>query len=89
MIDTRLSLVGIGTHVLVRIGILSLLCFLYLSRASGTKEPEVGNLVTSTNDPVVGAAFVELHTGHREIQHTAGTTLQLEGHVVMQGDIKA
>ena len=51
------------------------------------EETEVLYLIAETYHPVTTQRLVELHTGHRETEHTGGAVLNLCREVVMEGGI--
>ena len=52
-----------------------------------TEDVEIIDLIAKANYPVLRGSLVELDTGHREVEHTCRTILQLYCHTILQRDI--
>ena len=56
---------------------------------STREEVEVVDLVACSHNEVVAGRFVELHGGHREVEHACGAILDLRREVVEEGDVES
>ena len=54
---------------------------------TAAEDVEVIDLIAQTYYPVLRGGLVKLDTGHREVEHTCGTILQLHCHTILQRDI--
>ena len=81
----RLSLLCIVIILTVTILITRGSCILPTTTAA--EEFEVVDLIGEAQYPVMTARLIDLHTGHREVQHPRRTVLEFTGKVILQGDI--
>ena len=58
-------------------------------RAEEVAQSEVVDLVSPSDDEVLGACFGELSAGHAQVEHACGLVFHLERHVVVQRGVEA